>query len=158
MYIKHALIALLCFLSVNLNAQIKIAESGEGWKEQVEEAIQLIKDTDTSAYRILIENCKEVEYIIGSFSTTYPPNRIAITVNDMKMNSVNNIACILIHESCHLYVYNQKLEMESPDYEEYLCYSKEYDFLCKLSYVEDWLFQNTINKLLFYKAKSNRQE
>jgi hypothetical protein len=119
----------------------------------VDSAIQLIKHTDTAAYRVLTENCKKVEYIIGDFSTTYPPYTIAICVKDMELKSINNIACILVHESCHLYAYNQKLDLEA-NREEFLCYMKEYDFLCKLPYVEDWLFQNTINKLLYYRSKS----
>jgi hypothetical protein len=152
--ITNALTILLLLFSFNLNAQIKVPDAGDGWKQKVDSAIQLIKDTDTSAYRILIENCKQVEYIIGTFSTTVPPNTIVITVNDLKMNSINNIACILVHESCHLYVYNHCIEIEDPNREEYLCYMKEYDFICKLPYVEDWLFQNVINKLLYYKSKA----
>ena len=154
MRFKNALICIFLFFVTHANAQIKVLESAEGWKEQVEAAIQLIKDTDTAAYRVLVENCDTVEYFLGDFSTTYPPHKIAIAVKDMKLNSVTNIACVLIHESCHLYIYNQKIEIEDPNREEYLCYMKEYDFLCKLPYAEDWLFRNTINKLLYYKSKS----
>jgi hypothetical protein len=154
MRIANALILFLLLTSLNLSAQIKIPDAGDGWKQKVETAIQLIKETDTAAYRVLIENCKEIDYIIGSYSTTQPPHTIVITVNDLKINSINNIACILVHESCHLYIFNNCVEIEDPNREEYLCYMKEYDFICKLPYVEDWLFQNAINKLLYYKSKA----
>jgi len=154
MRISNALAVFFFFISLNLSAQIKVPDVGEGWKQKVDSAIELIKETDTSAYRILLENCKQIEYIIGDYSTTQPPYTIAITIKDLKINSVNNIACILVHESCHLYIYNHCIEIENPNREEYLCYMKEYDFLCKLPYVEDWLFQNAINKLLYYRSKA----
>jgi hypothetical protein len=154
MRISNALAVFFFFISLNLSAQIKVPDAGDGWKAKVDSAIQLVKQTDTAAYRILIENCKEVEYIIGNFSTTVPPSTIVITVNDLKMNSIANIACILVHESCHLYLYNNCIQIDDPNREEYLCYMKEYDFLCKLPYVEEWLFENAINKLLYYKSKA----
>jgi hypothetical protein len=78
---------------------------------------------------------------------------IAITAQDMKIGSINNIAAILVHESYHLELSARK-EILDNNTEEYLCYQKEYDFLCKLPYVEDWLFKNSINKLLYYQSKS----
>jgi hypothetical protein len=152
MYFSNVILCILLFISSNLSAQIQIPDAGDAWKQKVDSAIQLIKETDTTAYRILMENCKEVEFIIGNYSTTKPPYTIAITTADMKLNSINNIACVLVHESCHLYVFNHSIKLEN-DKEEYLCYMKEYDFVCKLQYVEHWLFQSVMNNLLYYRAK-----
>lgn len=155
MRITNVIISIFFLLFFNtLNAQIKIQDVGDGWKSKVDSAIILIKETDTSAYNILIENCKEIEFIIGSYSTTKPPYIIAITTKDMSINSINNIAAILVHESYHLYIYNKGL-VYTANKEELVCYMREYDFLCKLPYVEDWLFKNVINKLMYYRNKSN---
>ncbi len=153
-----ASIILAILFSFNAYSQIEIPDIGDGWKNDVDSAIQLIKDTDTAAYRILMDNCKIIEFIISDHSSTKLPHTIAITVSDMKIGSINNIACLLVHESYHLYLSNFNLSPVNPDKEEYLCYLKEYEFMSKLAYVEDWLFINTFNKLLHYKAEMNKQK
>jgi len=152
MRIANAIAFLLLFFANTTFAQIKVVDAGDDWKEKVDSAIQLIKETDSVSYKILVENCKSVEYTLGNFSTTYPPYAIAISVKDLKINSVNNIACVLVHESYHLYLFNHGIVLE-PNREEYECYVKEYEFICKLAYVEHWLFQNTIDKIVLYKSK-----
>jgi len=137
----------------HLRAQIKIPDVGDGWKYSVDSAIRLIKDTDTLSYRILMENCKEIEFIVSDHSSTKLPHTIAINVSDMKIGSINNIACVLVHESYHLYLSNNMYYIKDPNKEEYMCYLREYNFICKLPYVEDWLFMSTVNKLLYYRAK-----
>jgi len=146
MCIKNALIALLIFLPSFAFSQIKISDVGDGWKQEVDSAIHLIKRIDTANYRVLIENCKEVEFIIGNTSTTKPPNTIAINTGDLKLKSINNIACVLVHESYHLYLYNHRIFL-TPNEEELVCYTREYYFLCKLSGIEDWLFTHVINQM-----------
>jgi nitrogen fixation protein len=132
--------------------EIKIPDVNN-WKDKVDSAIVLIKNTDSVSYHILLRNCSEIEFIIAPYSTTRLPNVIAITAQDMKIGSINNIAAVLVHESYHLELSTKK-EILDNNTEEYLCYQKEYDFLCKLTYVEDWLFKNSINKLLYYQSKS----
>ena len=122
---------------------------GDCWKSKVEEAIQLIKDTDTVKYEVLIYNCKTIDFLIGDYSTTAPPDTIVINTNDFKLDSVNDIAAVLVHESYHLYLYNKGIRMTEAQ-EEIMCYKYEYDFLCKLPTVEGWLIKNVIDKILFY--------
>ena len=151
MYFKNTITALLMFMSVNSIAQIKIPDVGDGWKNKVETALAMIHRTDSVSYQVILDNCKAIEYIVGDRSTCKLPNTIAINTKDLEMGSINNIAAVLIHEAHHLLYYNQRLRFE-PDLEEYLCYLREYEFLCKLPDTEDWLFKNCINNLLYYRS------
>lgn len=147
-------ICLALLFAGEVHAQIKVPDVGDNWKAKVDSAVAKIKVYDEVSYRTLLDNCKNIEFIIAGASTTQPPNTIAISVNDMRLNSVNNIAAILVHESYHLYVFNQCIKL-TPNREEYLAYSVEYEFLCKLPDLEDWLFENSINRLLYYHSKAD---
>ena len=129
-------------------SQIKISDIGI-WKPKVQEAIELIKVTDPQKYEILVGNCDNIEFMIGDHSTTRPPKTIVINTKDMNLDSVNNIASVLVHESYHLYLYS-RCEIMSERNEELLCYKYEYSFLCKLKSVEGWLFKNSIDMMIFY--------
>jgi hypothetical protein len=146
MCIKNALTALLIFLPFLCFSQIKISNVGDGWKNEVDSAIRLIKRVDTANYRILIENCTEIEFIISNTSSTKLPHTIAINTGDLKLKSINNIACVLVHESYHLYIFNHRIFL-TPNEEELVCYTREYYFLCKLAGIEDWLFTHVINQM-----------
>jgi hypothetical protein len=149
MRFSNAIILFFIILPTFVFGQIKIQDVGDGWKVKVDSAITLIKNTDTIAYQILTENCKDVEFIIGKYSTTKPPYTIAITTKDMNLNSINNIAAVLVHESYHLLIHNNKIILSQRE-EEKLCYIREYEFLSKLSNVEDWLFLNAVNNIIQY--------
>lgn len=151
MRITNALITFLFLIPTLAFSQITIDDVGDGWKSKVDSAISLIQKTDTISYQILMENCKTVEFIIGKFSTTKPPFTIAITTKDMNLNSINNIAAVLVHESYHLFIYNNHIQYNERD-EEVACYVREYEFLCKLPDVEDWLFLNAMNNIILYKT------
>jgi hypothetical protein len=144
---RYTIALILGLLPLFLNAQVKIDDVGDGWKSQVEKAIVLIEQKDPENYKFLLEHCNHIEFIIGDRSTTKLPTTIAITVRDMKIGSINNIAAILIHESFHLYVAKNAL-IYAPEKEEHLAYTREYEFLCRLENVEDWLFINAMNQII----------
>lgn len=147
MYLKNALIGILLLISNLAYSQIKIDDVGDGWKSRVDSAILLIQEKDPKAYKLLTDHCKEVEFIIGDRSTTKLPSTIAITVKDMNIKSINNIAAILVHESYHLYIWRAKIKLTEKQ-EEREAYLYEYEFLCKLPNVEDWLFLNAVNQII----------
>ena len=147
MYLKNALIGILLLISNLAYSQIKIDDVGDGWKSKVDSAILLIQEKDPKAYKLLADHCKDVEFIIGDHSTTKLPSTIAITVKDMNIKSINNIAAILVHESYHLYIWRAKIKLTEKQ-EEREAYLYEYEFLCKLSNVEDWLFLNAVNQII----------
>jgi hypothetical protein len=147
MCFKNAwIVILLCFPSF-LNAQIRVDDVGDGWKAKVDSAIKLIEMKNSACYDMLIENCTRVEFILGDRSTVKLPNTIAITTNDMQLNSINNIAAVLVHESYHLEIARRRVTL-SPEKEEYEAYLHEYSFLCTLEKVEEWLFVNAMNQLI----------
>ena len=152
MRFKNTIIAALLLMSIGVRAQIKIPDVGDGWKAKVESAIELVHKTDSVSYKVIMSNCKDIEYIVGDRSTCKLPNTIAINTKDLELGSINNIAAVLVHEAHHLLYYNQMLRFD-PDLEEYLCYLREYEFLCKLPDTEDWLFKNCINQLLHYRGQ-----
>jgi hypothetical protein len=153
MHIKNAIIFIFCLFQLNSYAQIKIDNVGDGWQPMVEEAINIIKVTDTNAYNLLNKNCNRIEFIIGDRSTTKPPNVIAITVNDMKLKSINNIAAILVHESYHLHIwdlYRKKGISVNEKREEFEAYRYEYYFLKKIKNIEPWILSNALNQSIRY--------
>lgn len=149
MYFKATLVWILLLIPIIGFSQIKVDDVGDGWKSKVDSAITIIKERDPEKYKILIENCNKVEFIIGDFSTTKPPKTIAITTKDIKGPSINNIAAILVHESFHLHIWNRGIKMSERE-EEREAYKWEYDFLCNLPDVEDWLFLNAIKRIIQY--------
>jgi hypothetical protein len=147
MYIKNSIIFLL-FVPFLSFSQIKIPDTAD-WKPKIEKAMELIKEADPNKYSILLENCDNIEFLIGDHSTTKPPKTIVINTKDMDLNSINNIASVLVHESYHLYLYS-RCEKLDENAEELICYKYEYDFLCRLKSVEGWLFKNVIDMIIFY--------
>ena len=147
MYIKNAIITFFMLLTTTGFSQIQIDDVGDGWKLKVDSALTLIKKTSPEHYKEVSEYCKQVTYWMGGFSTTQDSSTIVISVRDMKINSINNIACILVHESHHLMIQNKHIMME-PKKEELECYQYEYGFLQKIPNPEDWLTIHVIKNII----------
>jgi len=150
MYIKNAITILFLILSTTLFAQIKIDDVGDGWKSKVDSALRIIEKTDQEVYKEVISNCNYITFWLGNFSTTTDSSTIMISTKDMKIGSVNNIACIIVHESHHLLLKKNKVKM-SPKDEELACYMFEYEFLKKIPNPEDWLTIHVIKCILKFK-------
>jgi len=71
---------------------------------------------------------------------------ILVAVKDVQLNSINNLAVVLVHESLHLHVL-QKGYIIIPEQEEAWCYRYELDFIDKLPNPEPWLKQHAITQL-----------
>lgn len=134
---KHLMTLILTIYSFTLFSQIKIDQSGEGWKEMVESAVVLIKNTDTSTHNLLIKHCRKIGFWGGTYSAG-EGSEIYICRDDILLGSVENIACILVHESKHLELQSKGLSLQE---EECICYKYELEFINKLQDVE-WLKQN----------------
>jgi hypothetical protein len=72
---------------------------------------------------------------------------ILVAVKDVKLNSINNLAVVLVHESLHLHVL-QKGYIIPPEQEEAWCYRYELDFINKLENPEPWLKEHAITQLI----------
>jgi len=146
---KQLLLCLSLFLSVNLFGQIKVDDVGDGWKQTVEQAINLIKQYDTTRYNLLLEVCTHISYSTALFSTTESENTILISQRDIQSKNVNNIAAVLVHESLHLYFQRKDYKMTEHQ-EEFRCYVYEIQFLLLLPNVEPWLLEHAQNQIKFY--------
>ena len=150
MYFKNAIVFILLLLTSPVFSQIEIDDVGDGWKLKVDSALTLIEKTDPIVYKEVISNCNHISYWMGSFSTTQDSSTILISTRDLKINSINNLACIIVHESHHLYFKRNKINMP-PNKEEYSCYLYEYEFLKKIPSAEDWLVIHVIKCIIKFK-------
>jgi len=135
---------IIACLPLVASGQIKIDKAGDDWDLKIDSAITLIKQVDSNYYNVLIEHCQHIEIWIGSFSTNYwddTTGTIIVSVNDIRLNSINNIAAILVHESCHL-LYLKGGVILSEKEEERSCYAYEYFFLLQVPKVEPWLLEH----------------
>jgi len=136
-------ILFILLISISSYGQIKIDDIGDNWKGKIESALELIKTHDPVASDIVINNCTYVTFWMASFSSTQDSSTILVSVKDMRINSINNLACVLVHESYHLKILNEKIILSHKD-EESMCYHYEYTFLKKIPNVEPWLTKHVL--------------
>lgn len=131
-------------------SQIKVDKAGDGWDLKIDSAIFLIKQVDTVKFNLLSNVCYKVEFWNNMFSSndgSYGNKGvILVAVKDIKLNSINNLAAVLVHESLHLYVL-QKGIAYLPSQEEEYAYRYELEFISRLKNPEPWLFQHAITQL-----------
>ena len=147
----RTLVLLVSFLLTSLSyAQIEVSKVGDGWNKKVDSALLLIKKTDIEKYQLIDSVCKKVDFWISGFSSNEgsygTKGIILVSVKDVQLNSINNLAVVLVHESLHLHVL-QKGYIIPPEQEEAWCYRYELDFINKLPNPEPWLKQHAITQL-----------
>ena len=98
---KHLLFFSLLLLTTPIFSQIKVEDVGDGWKNKIELALDLIKRTDSNYYNHVIDNCEHIGFWAGKYSTNEGTS-IYMTKYDFEMNSIQNLACIIVHESKHI--------------------------------------------------------
>ena len=140
---------ILLALSSYSFTQIRITDVGDGWKGKVEQALDTIQKYDKEKYYLIMETCKVVAYWNGGFATTESDSIITIPTKEMNNGNIYNIAAILVHESLHLYFITTKFNLR-PNVEEVIAYQHELEFLKKVPCVDQWLIENTKNKINFY--------
>ena len=92
--------------------------------------------------------CQEVSFWISNFSSNElveKTGRIYVSTKDVKLG-INNLACVLIHESLHLYFLRKGVKM-TPAEEENYCYRYELEFIEKLTNPEPWLKENALKHI-----------
>jgi len=146
------LFLLLFFLFNNLiYGQIIVDRDSAGLYKKIDSALWLIKKYDPEKYQTLDSVCSRIS-IWNSFFSSTSDSTILISSNDFKLNSINNIACAIVHESMHLYFDNcRKSDCNSPDThiaEEKYCYSYEYDFFLKIPDGEYWLKMHILREIV----------
>jgi len=137
------------FFPLILSAQIKIDDVGDGWKNKVEQAIEVVKQYDPEKYTLLIENCEHISYSLLPFSTTENGTTILIAQKEIIKGNINDLAATLVHESLHLYFLKNNMILPENE-EEILCYTYELELLFKIPDVEPWLINHAKNQIEFY--------
>lgn len=143
-------------LIFNLNythAQIVVDKGGDNWAVKVDSALAIIKKTSPVHWKMVEESCNQISMWNGKVSTTQPgkgseKGTIVISRNDFNLNSINNIAAVIVHESKHLWISRNGLVYNSTNLEEADCYLWELEFLQLIPEVEPWLIQHVFNQYI----------
>jgi hypothetical protein len=135
---KQLIKCLSIFFPLITSAQIKIDDVGDGWKNKVEQAIEVVKQYDPEKYTLLMENCEHISYSLLPFSTTENGTTILIAQKEIIAGNINDLAATLVHESLHLYFWRNNMILPENE-EEILCYTYELELLFKIPDVEPWL-------------------
>ena len=148
------LLICLSFLWLPLvNAQIKIDDSGDGWKGLVEQALEVIQTYDTVSYNRVIQTCKHIGFSTSKFSTIEGNSTILIGRFDINSRNIHDIAAAIVHESNHLLMLQRGIKLPEYD-EEIACYFAELYFLMQIPGVELWLIEHVTEQIDIYnKAK-----
>lgn len=144
-FINMRLFLLLLLMPFTSSGQIRIDKAGDGWDLKIDSALTVIKQTDPQKFQLLDSVCQEVSFWISNFSSNElvgKTGRIYVSTKDIKLG-INNLACVLIHESLHLYFLRKGVKM-TPVEEENYCYRYELEFIEKLTNPEPWLKENAL--------------
>jgi len=142
------LFLLLLLIPFTISGQIKVDKAGDGWDLKIDSALTVIKCTDLQKHQLLDSVCQEVSFWISNFSSNElvgKTGKIYVSTKDIKLG-VNNLACVLIHESLHLYFLRKGVKM-APAEEENYCYRYELEFIEKLANPEPWLKENALKHI-----------
>lgn len=145
----------LLLFPLTLCSQIKVDKAGDGWDSIVYSAINLIKKTSPIHYAVLTETTQNVQFWNEDYSSNNViegKGVIVISSQDIKLNSLNNIAAALVHESYHLKFLKYGPDLRGYE-EEYQCYLFELKFLKLLPNVEPYLLANVHEQLKLWKIK-----
>ncbi len=147
---KGLFLTCMLFITNLAFGQIKIDKAGNGWDLKIDSALQLIKEVDIEKFQLIDSVCDRVEFWSSGFSSNEGSygnkGTILVAVKDVQLNSINNLAVVLVHESLHLHVL-QKGYIVAPEQEEAWCYRYELTFIDKLKNPEPWLKQHAITQL-----------
>ena len=149
---KQLLVCLISIIPFLAFSQIRIDDIGDGWKAKVEQALTVIQQTDCEKYDLLMATCKHISYSTATFATTESGTTILIPRREIVVGNINDIAAILVHESLHLYMLQNKLIMPEAD-EEVLCYAYELEFLLQIPGVETWLLEHARKQIAYFSSK-----
>ena len=142
----------LSFIPFIAFGQIRIDDVGDGWKTQVEQALQLIQDIGSSKYEIVLAYCDHISYALIPYSTTESGHIILLSTAEMKRGNLYDIATAIVHESLHLYFQHFPIGLDA-NAEEALCYAYEIEFLKQIPGVDTRLIDHAMKYYLYYSGK-----
>jgi hypothetical protein len=143
---------LYLFSILECRSQILIIDGGEGWKSKVDSALYIIKTYDTSKYNTLLKVCSQIGYRTDNSSTIEYPDVIILSTIDMKVGNVNDIAAAIVHESMHLYFYQNNISLPY-NKEEFISYEYELRFLKRIPNVDNFLILHCKRMMSYFSSK-----
>jgi len=157
---KALILIIGLFLATSGSAQITVDQAGDDWKSQIDSALARIKECDSATWNFVLENVSHIGFWNGAFSTTEIDNNgmwsVVVSASDIRLHSINNLACVIVHEAYHVYAAKKHIH-NSPCEEEIAAYTFEQAFQTKLPNLEKWIDISTVHWLELYKnrIKSN---
>ena len=142
----------LSFIPFIAFGQIRIDDVGDGWKSQVEQALQLIKEIDSNKYEVVLAYCDHISYAMTPYSTTEDGHVILLATAEMRRAHLHDIATAIVHESLHLYFEHHTIGLDE-NAEEALCYAYEIEFLKQIPGVDTRLIDHAMKYYLYYSSK-----
>lgn len=134
-----------------ISAQIKVGDVGDGWMDRVNASIIAIKSIDSVKWKVLEQYCSEIGYWNGDYSTSDGKSVIFISTREIKHGDIENIAAVLIHESVHLFIANNKIQLDQ-NLEEKICYEYELEFLERMEAKES-LINHAKGMIEYYRKR-----
>jgi hypothetical protein len=135
---------LLTLIPNLLSSQPVIDKAGDDWDVEVQKALHLISRTSPTQYQNIVRYVERIEFWNQNYSSNDGKGVIVVAVKDIKLKSTNNIAAVLVHESCHIILNEFKLSKKKEEIE---CYVYELVFLKKLPNVEPELVEHCIKQI-----------
>lgn len=142
----------LSFIPFITFGQIRIDDVGDGWKSQVEQALQLIKEIDSNKYEVVLAYCDHISYAMTPYSTTEAGHIILLATAEMRRAHLHDIATAIVHESLHLYFECHPIGLDE-NAEEALCYAYEIEFLKQIPGVDTRLIDHAMKYYLYYSGR-----
>ena len=142
----------LSFIPFIAFGQIRIDDVGDGWKSQVETALQLIKEIDSNKYEVVLAYCDHISYAMTPYSTTEDGHVILLATAEMRRAHLHDIATAIVHESLHLYFECHPIGLDV-NAEEALCYAYEIEFLKQIPGVDTRLIDHAMKYYLYYSGR-----
>ena len=98
-------VLLVFLIPVSLLSQINIHKAGDGWDSIVRSALNLIQKTSPEHYNMIVSQVEEIEFWNEAYSSNAKTSKkgvIVISSKDIALNSINNLAAVIVHENYHL--------------------------------------------------------
>ncbi len=105
------LVTILFFISFSSYSQYKI-EIDPTFEPKVSVALELIKQTDSGPYCILVDYCNQILISSDSVGVPFPTGIINIPLRVISQTSFNNIATLIVREAYILRINDQYLSMD----------------------------------------------
>ena len=136
--------------AVSITPSIQIDQAGDGWHLKADSALRLIKSTDNKKWNLIDSTCDRISFWKSDFSSCdideSGKSTIYIADRDVKLNSINNLSVVIVHESLHLWIRKKGIVLD-PKKEEALCYKYELEFIKTLPNAEPWLYSHSIEQI-----------